>query len=73
MYIEITKIHIDNSKIMFAKLIKNDDHVEFGKRLFAFLVKEFKVDINLDTKSKVYMLINIFRSIFKIIHQLLKY
>ena len=45
----------DKSKLLFAKLVKNDDHVEFGKRLFTFLVKNFKNEVKMDEKSQEYM------------------
>jgi len=41
------------TKIMFAKLVKNDDHVEFAKCLYYFLNKKFKAEINWDNKSQV--------------------
>lgn len=44
----------DKSKLLFAKLVKNDDHVEFGKRLFTFLVKNFKNEVKIDEKSQEY-------------------
>jgi hypothetical protein len=45
----------DKSKLLFAKLVKNDDHVEFGKRLFTFLVKNFKNEVKVDEKSQEYL------------------
>ena len=43
----------DKTKILFAKLVKNDNHVEFGKKLFAYFVKQFTQDIDLKTKTEV--------------------
>lgn len=38
-------------KIIFAKLVKNDDHVDFAKRLFAFLKNDFKNSKIVDFKN----------------------
>ena len=43
----------DKTKILFAKLVKNDSHVEFGKKLFAYLIKQFTQDIDLTIKNEV--------------------
>lgn len=42
-------------KILFAKLVKNDDHVEFAKRLFAFLKNDFRNSkiVDFDNKQQV--------------------
>jgi len=45
----------DKIKILFAKLVKNDDHVEFGKRLFYYLINDFKKEIELNKKEEMYM------------------
>ena len=56
---------------MFAKLVKNDDHVEFAKCLYFFFNKNFKSEINLQNKTNVniffYILgiYNKFRGCFK--------
>lgn len=45
----------DRCKLLFAKLVKNDDHVEFAKRLFNLFINDFKQQINLDNKKKEYI------------------
>jgi hypothetical protein len=52
MYFE--KSTIDKTKLLFAKLVKNDDHVEFAKQLFNYFVNIFKRDISFDNKSNTY-------------------
>ena len=49
----------EKTKIIFAKLVKNDEHVEFSKMLFAFIKNTFKNSkiVDLDKKSKVKFLI----------------
>ena len=42
------------TKIIFAKLVKNDDHVEFAQRLCQFLINEFTKEINVTEKSETY-------------------
>lgn len=42
------------TKIIFAKLVKNDDHVEFAQRLCQFLIDEFTKEINITEKSETY-------------------
>jgi hypothetical protein len=44
----------DQTKLMFAKLVKNDEHIEFAKRLFNFLVKIFINKIDLQSKTQEY-------------------
>ena len=53
MYFE--KSTIDKTKLLFAKLVKNDDHVEFAKQLFNYFVNIFKRDISFDNKSNTYI------------------
>jgi nucleolar MIF4G domain-containing protein 1 len=50
-YFEIS--NTDKTKILFAKLVKNDNHVEFGKKLFAYLAKQFIEDIDFTKKTEV--------------------
>lgn len=54
-FFEDKKNEIEKIKIIFAKLVKNDDHVEFAKRLFAYLKNDFKKSevVDFDNKSKV--------------------
>ena len=42
------------TKILFAKLVKNDDHVEFAQHLCQFLIKEFIKEIEITTKNEKY-------------------
>ena len=44
----------DKTKLLFAKLIKNDDHVEFAQKLFHFLVKSFSNENNIEQKDEKY-------------------
>ncbi len=55
---------IEKTKIIFAKLVKNDEHVEFAKMLFAFIKNTFKKSklVDIDNKSQV----NFFSLIFLI-------
>jgi nucleolar MIF4G domain-containing protein 1 len=53
MYFE--KSTIDKTKLLFAKLVKNDDHVEFAKQLFNYFVNVFKKHISFDNKSNQYI------------------
>ncbi len=53
MYFE--KSTVDKTKLLFAKLVKNDDHVEFGKQLFNYLVNLFKKELSFDNKSEKYL------------------
>ena len=46
---------VANVKIQFAKLIKNDEHVEFGKRLCYFLMNGFVNEVDLNEKGDKYM------------------
>ena len=45
---------VANVKIQFAKLIKNDEHVEFGKRLCYFLMNGFVNEVDLNEKGDKY-------------------
>jgi uncharacterized protein with PIN domain len=45
----------DRCKLLFAKLVKNDDHVEFAKRLFNLFINDFKKQIDLDSKKSEYI------------------
>lgn len=49
------KSECEKIKILFAKLVKNDDHVDFSKRLFAFLKNDFKKSkiVDFDNKPEV--------------------
>ena len=49
------KSECEKIKIICAKLVKNDDHVEFSKRLFAFLKNDFKKSkiVDFDNKPQV--------------------
>ena len=42
------------TKILFAKLVKNDDHVEWAQRLFHFFIQEFSKEIDVNSKSQNY-------------------
>jgi nucleolar MIF4G domain-containing protein 1 len=54
-YFERIKGLADKSKLLFAKLVKNDQHVEFGRRLFNFLVNEFPKEVEINKKSNEYL------------------
>lgn len=45
----------EKTKIIFAKLVKNDEHVEFSKMLFAFMKNSFKKSkvVDLESRSQV--------------------
>jgi hypothetical protein len=45
---------VANVKIQFAKLIKNDEHVEFGKRLCYFLMNGFVNEVDFNEKGDKY-------------------
>jgi len=49
------KSECEKIKILFAKLVKNDDHVEFAKRLFSFLKNDLRNSkiVNFDNKTQV--------------------
>ena len=42
----------DKTKLIFAKLVKNDDHVEFAQKLFNYFVKDFSEENNVEQKSE---------------------
>ena len=42
----------DKTKLIFAKLVKNDDHVEFAQKLFNYFVKDFSEENNIEQKSE---------------------
>jgi hypothetical protein len=44
----------DKTKLIFAKLVKNDDHVEFAQKLFNYLVKDFSNENNIEEKDEQY-------------------
>ena len=44
----------DKTKLIFAKLVKNDDHVEFAQKLFNYFAKEFSRENNVEQKSEKY-------------------
>ena len=44
----------DKTKLLFAKLIKNDEHVEFGQKLFNYLVKDFNQENEVEKKNSNY-------------------
>jgi mannitol/fructose-specific phosphotransferase system IIA component (Ntr-type) len=54
-YFSNKKSECEKIKILFAKLVKNDNHVDFSKRLFAFLKNDFKRSkiVDFDNKSQV--------------------
>ena len=41
-------------KLLFAKLIKNEDHIEWAKHLFQFLTQEFSNEIEIYNKNEEY-------------------
>jgi nucleolar MIF4G domain-containing protein 1 len=45
----------DKTKMLFAKLVKNDSHVEFGKQLFNYLKNFFVKEIDLSKKPGNYL------------------
>jgi hypothetical protein len=49
------KATTDKVKLMFAKLVKNDNHVEFAKQLFNYLVNFFKKEIGFENKPNEYL------------------
>jgi nucleolar MIF4G domain-containing protein 1 len=49
------KSTVDKTKLLFAKLVKNDEHVEFAKQIFNHLVNLFKKDISFENKSHSYL------------------
>lgn len=61
----------EKTKIIFAKLVKNDEHVEFAKMLFAFLKNTFKRSkiVELDKKSQDYF--DIMNSALKVLSRVL--
>ena len=42
------------TKILFAKLVKNDDHVEWAQHLFHFFIQDFSKEIDVNSKSQNY-------------------
>ena len=44
----------DKTKLIFAKLVKNDDHVEFAKKLFNYFAKDFSSENNIEQKNEKY-------------------
>ena len=44
----------DLTKLLFAKLVKNDEHVEFAQKLFNYLVKDFNQENNVEKKDSKY-------------------
>jgi len=44
----------DKTKLIFAKLVKNDDHVEFAQKLFNYFAKDFSKENNVEQKNEKY-------------------
>ena len=44
----------DKTKLVFAKLVKNDDHVEFAQKLFNYFAKDFSSENNIEQKNEKY-------------------
>ena len=44
----------DKTKLIFAKLVKNDDHVEFAQKLFNYFAKDFSSENNVEQKDEKY-------------------
>ena len=44
----------NKTKLLFAKLVKNDEHVEFGQKLFNYLVKDFNEENEIEKKESKY-------------------
>ena len=44
----------DLTKLLFAKLVKNDEHVEFAQKLFNYLVKDFNQENDVEKKDSKY-------------------
>ena len=44
----------DKTKLIFAKLVRNDDHVEFAQKLFNYLIKDFSNENNVEEKNEKY-------------------
>ena len=44
----------DRVKLLFAKLVKNDEHVEFAQKLFNYLVKDFSMENDIEKKDTKY-------------------
>ena len=42
------------TKLLFAKLVKNDEHVEWAQHLFHFLVQQFSQEIDISSKNEIY-------------------
>jgi len=62
-------VNPDKCKMIFAKLVKNDDHVEFGRRLFTFFVKDYKIEVKVEEKSKEY--VECYQSALKVLKRVL--
>jgi nucleolar MIF4G domain-containing protein 1 len=45
----------DKTKLMFARLVKNDSHIEFAKQLFNYFLNLFKKEISFDNRSNEYL------------------
>lgn len=56
------KSESERTKILFAKLVKNDEHVAFSKRMFAFLKNDFRKSkiVDFDNKQQVNFSIRLF-------------
>ena len=44
----------DRVKLLFAKLVKNDEHVEFAQKLFNYLIKDFSMETDVEKKDTKY-------------------
>lgn len=44
----------DKTKLIFAKLVRNDDHVEFAQKLFNYFAKDFSSENNVEQKDEKY-------------------
>jgi hypothetical protein len=42
------------TKLLFAKLVKNDEHVEFAQKFFNYLVKDFSLENDVEKKDTKY-------------------
>ena len=49
-----TESNEDRVKLLFAKLVKNDEHVEFAQKLFNYLVKDFSMENDVEKKDTKY-------------------
>ena len=48
------KSNENKTKLLFAKLIKNEDHIEWAKNLFQFLTQQFSNEIEIYNKNEEY-------------------